>query len=63
MPYNSGSLSKNVRAKRCVELQPSVAKPVAKVRAAGTSRRRSIDITLEDETPTVLASLRLYYQE
>jgi hypothetical protein len=37
--------------------------PGRKVCAAGTLGRRSIDFTLEDETPTVLASLRLYYQE
>ena len=47
-------LSQNVRAKRCVEHSPSVAKSVPKVRAAGTSRRRSIDFTLEDKTPTEL---------
>ena len=49
-------LSQNGRAKRCVEHSPSVAKSVPKVRglvrAAGTSRRRSIDFTLEDKTPT-----------
>ena len=36
------ALNENVRAKRCVELLPSVEKPSAKVRAAGTSRRRNI---------------------
>ena len=46
------ALNENVRAKRCVELSPSVEKPSAKVRAAGTSRRRSIDFTLADETPS-----------
>ena len=35
-----------------VELSPSVAKPPAKVCAAGTLQRRSIDFTLADETPT-----------
>ena len=49
------ALSENVRVKRCVELSPSVAKPSAKVRAAGTSRRRSIDFTLADETSTEIA--------
>ena len=44
------ALNENVRAKRCVELSPSVKEPSAKVRAAGTSRRRSIDFTLADET-------------
>ena len=29
--------------KRCVDVSPSVAKPSAKARAAGNSRRRSID--------------------
>ena len=47
------ALTDNVRAKRCVELSPSVTKPSAKVRAAGTSRRRSIDFTLADETSKV----------
>lgn len=46
------ALAENVRAKRLVELSPSVAKPPAKVRAAGTLRRRSIDFTLADETST-----------
>ena len=46
------ALTENVRAKRVVELSPSVAKPPAKVRAAGTMRRRSIDFTLADEIPT-----------
>ena len=49
------ALSENVRVKRCVELSPSVAKPSAKVRAAGTSRRRSIDFTLADEASTEIA--------
>ena len=44
------ALNENVRAKHCVELSPSVEKPSAKVRAAGTSRRQSIDFTLADET-------------
>ena len=42
--------NENVCAKRCVELSPSVEKPSAKVHAAGTSCRRSIDFTLADET-------------
>ena len=46
------ALAENVRAKRLVELSPSVAKPPAKVRAAGTLRRRSIDFTLADEAST-----------
>lgn len=46
------ALTENVRVKRCMELSPSLAKPSAKVRAAGISRRRSIDFTLADETPT-----------
>ena len=36
-------LQQDVRSKRCVELSPSVARPSAKVRAAGSTRRRSID--------------------
>lgn len=44
-------LRENVRAKRCVEISPSVL-PSAKVRAAGTStRRRSIDFSIAAEKP------------
>ena len=32
-----------VRAKRCVDLSPSVTKPAPKARATGNSRRRSLD--------------------
>ena len=39
-------LLEDTRAKRCVEISPSVAKPSAKVRATGTSRRRSIDFDI-----------------
>ena len=46
------ALSENVQAKRVVELSPSVAKPPAKVRAAGTLRHLSIDFTLADEAAT-----------
>ena len=36
-------LRQDVGSKRCIDLSPSVAKPSAKVRAAGSTRRRSID--------------------
>ena len=49
------ALAENVRAKRLVELSPSVAKPPAKVRADGTLRRRSIDFTLADEASTQIS--------
>ena len=39
-------LQENVRAKRCVDVSPSVPKPPTKVRSAGTSRRRSIDFNI-----------------
>jgi hypothetical protein len=55
------ALTENVRAKRCVELSPSVTKPSAKVRAAGTSRRRSIDFTLADETSTEITVSTYYH--
>ena len=47
-------LLEDTRAKRCVEISPSVAKPSAKVRATGTSRRRSInfDISSGDQLLT-----------
>lgn len=55
-------LQEDTRAKRCVEISPSVAKPSAKVRATGTSRRRSIDFDIaigdqstETAAPTSLA--------
>jgi hypothetical protein len=60
-------LREDFRAKRCVELSPSVAKPAPKVRAAGSSRRRSIDFNIaadESESPTLLSShvcICLYY--
>jgi hypothetical protein len=39
-------LQEAVRAKRCVDVSPSVPKPPEKVRSAGTSRRRSIDFNI-----------------
>ena len=39
-------LQEDVRAKRCVDVSPSVPKPPMKVRSAGTSRRRSIDFNI-----------------
>ncbi|XP_028418118.1 uncharacterized protein LOC114543248 [Dendronephthya gigantea] len=50
-------LQENVRAKRCVEVSPSVI-PSAKVRTAGTSRRRSIDFgnVAAEKSPNVDAS-------
>ena len=38
-------LQENLRTKHCVEILPSISRPSAKVRAAGTSRR-SIDFSL-----------------
>ena len=44
-------LHENVRAKRCVEVSPSVVKPPEKVRASGESRRRrSIDFNIDSDT-------------
>ena len=60
-------LREDFRAKRCVELLPSVIKPAPKVRAAGSSHRRSIDFNIaadESESPTLLSShvcICLYY--
>ena len=39
-------LQENLRTKRCVEISPSISRPSAKVRAAGTTSRRSIDFSL-----------------
>jgi hypothetical protein len=39
-------LQETIRTKRCVEISPSVSRPSAKVLAAGTSRRRSIDFNI-----------------
>ena len=39
-------LQEDVRAKRCVDVSPSVTKPPAKVRLTETPRRRSIDFNI-----------------
>ncbi|XP_028417518.1 uncharacterized protein LOC114541922 [Dendronephthya gigantea] len=52
-------LQEEIRAKRCVEISPSVDKPAPKVRATGITRRRSIDFdiaTSESASPTTLPS-------
>ena len=51
MTETQQKLRENVRAKRCVEISPSVL-PSAKVRTAGTSaRRRSIDFSVAANKP------------
>ena len=60
-------LREDFRAKCCVELSPSVAKPAPKVQAAGSLCQRSIDFNItadESESPTLLSShvcICLYY--
>jgi hypothetical protein len=63
MPYNSESLSKNVRRNVAWNSSHLLRSQSQKFVQLGPPRRRSINFTLEDETLTVLASLRLYYQE
>ena len=48
-------LRKDVSTKRCIELSPSVAKPPRKARAAGSSRRRSIDFGIDSNEQSALA--------
>ena len=48
-------LRKDVSTKRCVELSPSVAKPPPRARAAGSSRRRSIDFGDDSNEQSALA--------
>lgn len=45
-------LHEDVRAKRCVDVSPSVPKPPAKIRSTGTLRRRSIDFSSPGESET-----------
>jgi hypothetical protein len=51
-------LRQEVRAKRCVDLSPSVAKPAPKVRATATekSRRRTLDFGGESESAREIVS-------
>ncbi len=39
-------IQESVRTKRCIEISPSISRPSAKICAAGTSRRRSIDFSV-----------------
>ena len=48
-------LRKHVGTKRCIEVSPSVAKPASKARAAGGSRRRSIDFGNDSNEQSALA--------
>ena len=50
------ALREEIRAKRCVELSPSVVKLSAKLRASGTRRRRSIDFSTAADKPQTLVS-------
>ena len=47
-------IQESVRTKQCVEISPSISRPSAKICAAGTSRRRSIDfsVALDESQPT-----------
>lgn len=46
------ALQEDVRAKRCVDVSPSVPRPPAKIRSTGTLRRRSIDFSSPGESET-----------
>ena len=50
-------LQRDVSAKRCVELSPSVPKPPAKVRSTGNSPRRSIDFGEQSNSPTAVTPM------
>ena len=55
-------LQEEVRAKRCVDVSPTVPKPPTKVRSAGTSRRRSIDFSIstgESESSIISSPLNV----
>lgn len=59
------ALAENVRTKRCVDISPTVVRPT-KVRAAGNSRRRSIDFNVSaDDTqstsPILVSNQELFF--
>ena len=50
-------LQDNLRTKRCVEISPSISRPSAKVRAAGTSRRKYVRLGQVDAASILVLRL------